>query len=138
MNLVPKIEKRITSGNIWSAIIAVCAVLGGTGYSHFNPSTAEQKASDDSTAAVQRATEAATKAATVQTMITQHAQQIEQIKSTCDSLAMDVAILKIQGTDRKAADAATNSKLDELLKMVYRLQGQYRANEPSGKQGPGS
>lgn len=125
-----KVERRLTSGNLWTMAVLVAGLISDAGYQHFTPSMAAEHASQASDAAFQKAAEAATKSAVTELTVATHTQQINQIGISVDTLRMDMAVVKSQGDDAKASAKETSDKLDRVLAAVYRMQGQ------SGRQTP--
>jgi hypothetical protein len=121
------VERRLTSGNLWTIAVMVAGILGGTGYNHFVPSTAAQHASDASDEAVQKASDAAAKAAVVEVKVAEHTEELGQIMVSMSDLKSDVAVLKSQGADAKNALSSQSDKMDRLLMAVSRMQGATRA-----------
>ena len=122
----PRIESRITSGNLWTIAVMVAGIVGGTGYQHYVPSEAAAKSAIISQAAVDKAADAAAKAAVLESTVSTHTQELNSIASSIDTLRIDVAVLKSQGSAAQDVAKSQSDKLDRLLGIMYRQQ-----NSPS-------
>jgi hypothetical protein len=117
------VERRMTTGNIWTMAVMVAGLVGGTGYQHFVPSESAKKATVDSAAAVEKATAAAVQAALTENTVATHTQELSLIAQSVDTLRIDVAVLKSQGDAAKAVADKQSDKLDRILSQINRLQG---------------
>lgn len=119
----PQVERRLTSGNLWTIAVMVAGILGGTGYNHFVPSTAAQHASDASDVAVQKASDAAAKSAVMEKTVTEHTAELGQVMISMSDMKSDIAVLKAQGSDAKVSSDRLADKMDRMLMGLSRMQG---------------
>jgi hypothetical protein len=125
------VERRLTTGNLWTIAVMIAGIVGDAGYQHFTPTTAAAHAAEASDQAVTKAIAAATKAAIVEVKVAEHTQEIGEIMISMGDLKQDVAVLKSQGADAKQDRQAQSDKLDKLLDAVSRMQGASRASGPA-------
>ena len=126
------VERRMTSGNIWTMIVAIASVLGGTGYEHFNPSDATRHAAQQSDIALEQAAAAAARSAVVEEKVTTHSQELLSLNISMTDIKTAVAVLQSQSDAAKTLATEQSTKLDQILEAVYRMQGaQIRATMPS-------
>lgn len=110
------IEKRMTTGNLWTIATMVAAIVGGTGYQHFNPSTAATDAKAAADVAVAKAAVASDKVDT-------HTRQIAAIENTLGNMQQDVAVLKSQGVAANAIASKQGDDIAGILKILYEMRG---------------
>lgn len=128
-----KVERRLTSGNLWTIAVMVAGIIGGNGYQHFVPSAAASDAKVTATEAVKEASDAASRAAVLEYVVANHTEALKGIQSTVATLSSDVAVLRSQGDDAKQVAKSQSDKLDTILTAVSRLQGAQRATQPTGR-----
>jgi hypothetical protein len=125
------IGPAINKGHIYTMVVALLTGLGAGIDHHFNPSMAEKQAVETSSNAVDKAADAAAKAAVLETKVTEHTAELGQVIVSVSDMKMDVAVLKSQGAEAKIAANKLDGKVDQILEAVYRMQGQQARNYPS-------
>lgn len=129
----PQVERRVTSGNLWTIAVMVAGILGGTGYNHFVPSDAAKHASDVSDAAVQKAADVASKAAVMEKTVTEHTQELGEVMLSMSDMKSDIAVLKSQGAEAKQSSDRLADKMDKMLMGLARMQGRMPAGTDGQK-----
>jgi hypothetical protein len=117
----------INKGHIYTMIVAIVVGACDATYNHFWPTQAAQHASEASDAAVQKAADAASKEAVIETKVAEHTAELGEIMVTMGDMKTDVAVLKSQGSDTKQALSSQSDKMDRLLMAVSRMQGASRS-----------